>query len=104
MSCSFTREDALAISTARAAVRFDGGAAQIIRSSETPGAVGDDTHSEAERLCHRGAADFAILGGETAVTIVGQADVGVGCTEMIGDVECPVSDVLSWEIKFNTAP
>ena len=78
---------------------FDGSAAQIVRGSKTPGTVGDDTHSETKRLCHRGAADFAILGGEPAVTIVGQANVGIGCPEVIGNIEGPVGN--GFHGKFN---
>ena len=38
------------------------------------------------------------------MTIVGQAKISVGCAEMIGDVEGPVSNRVSWEIKSNTVP
>ena len=62
ISCCFTRADALAISTARAAVDFDGRPAQIVGGSKTPGTIGNDAYTDTQRLRIRRAADFAVLG------------------------------------------
>jgi len=73
---------------------FNAVSGEIIRGGIAPGTVCDHAHAETERLCYGRAAYFAVLGGKTAVTIVGQANISVGCAAQRGRVQCPGRNIF----------
>src|ERR1700736_3076909 len=73
---------------------FDRGTGKVVGGGESPSAVGNDAHTHAYRFGIRSAADFSILGTESAAALSDDACVGVSRTAQRGDVQGPVGDVV----------
>src|SRR5207302_5783791 len=95
--------------SAGASDRLGGGALDIflfqrITGGKTPGAIGDDAHANAQRFSVGNVAGLAILGGESTLTLIHNASVGIGCASLAGGIEGELGDNFHRELLISTVP
>ena len=75
----FTRAEALAISTARAAVASTEARLKSSRGREPPSPIGEHTNTDSLRLRIRGTADLSIFCSQSAAAVAYGTSVRIGC-------------------------
>ena len=77
--------------------------AEIVRGSKAPRIIHQHADADAQGLSASSVADFAIFGGQRALAVIDNANVGVTSAALRDGVQGPVSNLFHAHSKFPTS-